>query len=162
MAASSCSRLDTQPVGEREQEVLGGEVLVGELRPLLVGGVEDLLQLAAHARLAAVGLGQLADGLVGGVAHASGARPTALEDRQDDALLLAQERRQQVVGGDLGVVLGLGRVDGAADRLLGLLGPAVRVEGHLSRAYVPTPKLTTTPQVFYVCNMAPTSEPGIG
>ena len=67
---------------------------------------------------------------------------------QDDALLLPEQRGEQVVGRDLGVALGLGRVDGAADRLLGLLGPAVRVEGHRRRAYVHTPKLTTSASSF--------------
>ena len=122
--------LDAEAVGEGEQEVLGGEVLVGELGPLRVGGVDHLLELAADAGLAAVGLGQLADGVVGRVAHGERREADALEDREDDALLLAQQRGEQVVGGDLGVALGLGRVDGAADRLLGLLGPAVRVERH--------------------------------
>ena len=128
--------------------MFGGEVLVGELRSLLVGGVEDLLQLAAHARLAPVGLRQLADGVVGGVAHRERREAEALDDREDDALVLPEERRQQVVGSDLGVVLGLGHVDGAADRLLGLLGPTVRVESHRRRAYVHAPKLTTSASGF--------------
>ena len=48
-----------------------------------------------------------------------------------------------MVGGDLRVALGLGRVDGLADRLLGLLGPAVRVERHGDRVPVPTPEVVT-------------------
>ena len=113
IAASSCSRVDAEAVGQRQQEVLGGEVLVVEVGALRVGRVEHLLELAADAGLAAVGLGQLADGVVGGVPHRERGQADALEDRQDDALLLAQQRGEQVVGGDLGVALGLGRLDGA-------------------------------------------------
>ena len=113
IAASSCSRVDAEAVGQRQEQVLGRQVLVVQLGPLRVGRVDDLLELAGHAGLAAVRLRQLADGVVGRVAHRERGQPDALQDRQHDALLLAQQRGEQVVGGDLGVALGLGHLDGA-------------------------------------------------
>ena len=48
--------LDAEPVDQRQEEVLGRQVLVVELGPLRVGRVHDLLELAGQAGLAAVGL----------------------------------------------------------------------------------------------------------
>ena len=87
-------------------------------------------ELAAQVRArCAVGLGQPLDRLVGRVAHRHGAGPTLSRIGQDHALLLAQEGDQQVVGRDLGVGVGLRRLDGGVDRLLGLERPPVRIEG---------------------------------
>ena len=88
---------DAEAVGQRQEQVLGRQVLVVQLGPLRVGRIHHLLELAGHAGLAAVGLRQLADGVVGRVAHRERRQPDALEDRQDDALLLAQQRGEQVV-----------------------------------------------------------------
>ena len=63
----------------------------------------------------------------------NGVRAHALQDGEDDALLLAQQGCDQVIGGDLRVGLRLRRLDGAVDGFLGLLGPAVGVEGHEPR-----------------------------
>ena len=60
---------DPEAVGQRQQEVLRGQVLVGEVGALPVRRVDHLLELSADARLPAVGLGQLADGVVGRVPH---------------------------------------------------------------------------------------------
>ena len=54
---------DAELVGQREQQVLGGEVLVGELDPGRVGPVHHGLEVARDARLAAVGLGELVEPL---------------------------------------------------------------------------------------------------
>ena len=81
-------------VGQGQQEVLGREVLVGELAPVLVGRVEERVQLLAHAGVAAVGLGQLVDGLGHLVAHRQRGLADLLQDREDHALLLAEQRRR--------------------------------------------------------------------
>ena len=62
------------------------------------------MQLAAELRVvAAVGLGQRGEGLVDPVAHDERGQADLLEHREDDALLLAEQGGQQVVGRDLGV-----------------------------------------------------------
>ena len=85
-------------------------------------------QLAAHAGVAAVGLGQALDRGFGLGAHLVGRLAHLGQDREHDALVLAQERDQQVVGRDLGVGVGPRRLDGVVQRLLGLEGPAIRIE----------------------------------
>ena len=135
--------LDPQSVDERKQEVLGGEVLVMEVGPFGVRGIDHLLELPGQPGLAPIGLRQLGHGVVGCVADGEGCQPHALEDREDDALLLAEQRGKQVVGGDLGVARGLGRLDGRTHRLLGLLGPAIGVERHWNNGTFPLRKVDT-------------------
>ena len=61
---------DAEALVHGQQQVLDGEEVVAQVLLELLGGVEDVVELAAEARLvAAVGLGQLGDGLVGLVAH---------------------------------------------------------------------------------------------
>ena len=124
---------DAEPVGQRKQQVLGGHVLVGQLGAGGVGVVDDLAELARQAGLAAIGAGQLGQGLVDLVAQRQGLLAQPLQHGQDDALALAEERGQQVVGGDLGVGGLLGRVDGRAEGLLDLERPAVGIEHHSAR-----------------------------
>ena len=88
------------------------------------------VELLAHARVAAVGLGQLVDRLGHLVAHRQRGLAGLLQDREDDALLLAEQGAEQVVGRDLGVAVGTGVVDGRVEGLLGLQRPAVRIERH--------------------------------
>jgi hypothetical protein len=132
-AVSSSSRSSAQVGGEGEQEVLGGEVLVAQVGPGPVGHVHGGLEVPAQAGLAAVGPGQLVHGLVGRVAQRHHVGADLGQHGQDDAVVLAQQGGQQVVGGDLGVAVRLGRLDGRGERLLGLAGPAVRIERHGAR-----------------------------
>ena len=103
--------LDPDAVGEGEEEVLGGQVLVVQVGAGGVGVVDHGLELARQAGLAAVGLGELGDGVRGRVAQLERRLAEPLEDGEDDALLLAEQGGEQVVGGDLRVALGLGRVE---------------------------------------------------
>ena len=121
-----------------EQEVLGGEVLVAELGALAVGVVEGGLQGPGEPDLRAVGLGERGDGVVGGVAQRQGLLAHLGEHRQHDALVLAEEGGQQVIGGDLGVRAAPGQLGGGVERLLGLDRPAVRIQRHSGGQPTPT------------------------
>jgi hypothetical protein len=86
--------------GQREQDVLGGDVLVLELAHLVLGGVEDLDELAGGAG----GLAARPHGRHGGQrsvqAGADELRVDAelRQHRRDDAALLVEQREQQVLG----------------------------------------------------------------
>ncbi len=95
--------LDVEAVDEGQQQVLGGEVLIVELSPLAIGAVHDLLEVTRHPRFAPIGLGEGGDGVVSGVANGERGQTHPLQDRQDDALLLAQQGGQEVIRGDLRV-----------------------------------------------------------
>ena len=110
--------------------MLGGEVLVGELGPGPIRGLERLGEGLRHARLAAVGTRQGGDRLHEPVAQRQQVGPDALEDRHHHAVLLGDERGQQVVGGDLGIRPAACQLGGRGERLLGLQCPAVRIERH--------------------------------
>ena len=93
--------------------------------------VEDGVELAAEARLvAAVGLGQPGDGLVGAVADHQRRLAEAGEDGGHDRVVLAGQGGEEVVGRELGVGVALGQIDGRADRFLRLQRPLRGVEGH--------------------------------
>ena len=132
---------DAELLGEAEQEVLDGEVLVTELGLGRLCGGHHRRQLARQPRFgSAVGLGELGHGLVGGVADPPVVDADLLENRQGDAAVgLAQDGGQEVVGGHLGVVERLGLLDRSGERLLGLQGPLVRVERHVD-SLLPTQK----------------------
>jgi hypothetical protein len=119
-----------QPVGQGQQQVLGGEVLVTEGLALVVTPLQHLAQVAAELGVGAVGLGQGGQRLLHPVAQLERGPPHLLEDGQDHALGLAQQGGEQVVGGDLGVVGGLRRGHRVVDRVLGLERPPVGVEDH--------------------------------
>ncbi len=120
-------------LGHREEDVLGGEVVVAEVAPLAVGRLEHLIgvgrELGGLGRLP-VDLRQLGDGLVDPVERRLGRDAETLEHREHDALGLAEERREQVLGRHLGVVAltrqGLRGLEGLA----GLPGELVGVERH--------------------------------
>ena len=126
-AASSSSRCDAEPVGQREQQVLGRQVLVAQLVALGVGA-RRARSLSSRPRRDSppYALGSSATASSAALRSTSGAMPTFCEDRQHDALVLAQQGGEQVVGGDLGVAVRLRRVDRGGEGLLGLEGPAVR------------------------------------
>ena len=71
-------------------------------------------------------------GLAGPVAQRQGRHPDLPEDGQHDAFGLAQQSGHEVVGGDLGMGLGPGLLDGGLHGLLRAQGPAVRIERHVS------------------------------
>jgi hypothetical protein len=136
--------VDADAVGEREQQVFGRQVLVTHVDPGAVAVVEHGLELTRQAGLATEGLWQARHRLVGGVADAQRWATQPVEDGEDHTLLLAQQRRQQVVRGHLGIAVLLGRVDGGRERLLGLQRPAVRIQRHAVSLTPIPPKLIVT------------------
>ena len=100
---------------------------------LAVGGVEEVPGVAAQLGLGpAVGLGQPCHPLLGLAAQRRRRDAGPLEDGEHDAVLLAQQGQQDVVGRDLGVAAGAGQLEGGRQRLLGLDRPAVGVQRHVS------------------------------
>ena len=82
------------PVGHGEQQVLGGQVVVVELRPLAVGRLQRVAGGAGELRLgAAVGLRQPRQCLVDAIAHGERRQPELLEHGKDDTFLLARAAR---------------------------------------------------------------------
>ena len=117
-------------LGQGQEQVLGGDVVVLEPVGLLLRRGQDVVGGPVHAQLGAgragepVQLGQQ-DLLEPGQLHAE-----LLQQRVDDAVGLRGQPGQQVQGQDLGVVVLLGELLSAGHRLLSLDGQLV--ETHLS------------------------------
>ena len=108
-----------------------GQVVVLEVLLVLLRVRDLVVQLLRHARLvAAVGVGEAGDGLVGRVAHHQRCLAELREDGRDDGSLLAHHRRQNVIRCELGVGARLRVVDRRGERLLGLVSPLLRIERH--------------------------------
>ena len=108
-------------LGEREQEVLGGDVLVAELAGLALGGAQDVEQLARGRGLAGAGGdgGQAVQRAADLAADGGRIGADLAQDGADDPLLLVEQGEQQVLRRRLGVA----PIGGQPDRLLeGLLG----------------------------------------
>ena len=122
----------TGPVGQGQEEMLDREVVVAHVLPGRVGVVQDVAQLPGHLGLGApVGLGQGTEPLVDLLGQRRRLYPGPSQDGDGQALGLGQQGGQQVLGGDLGVILGPGQLRGGGECLLGLDRPAVGVDGHL-------------------------------
>ena len=113
--------------GQREQDVLGRDVLVAELAGLALGEAQDVHQLAAGGRL--VGAGgdrrELVERRVELGADRLRAGAELAQDGPDDALGLFEQRDEQVLGLGLGVLAGGRDRDGGLQCLLGLDREAV-------------------------------------
>ena len=113
--------------GEREQQVLGGDVLVLETAHLLLALAQDAHELARRAGGLAPG-GQRRHRVEQGVdLAAQGARVGAElgEHRHDDAAVLLEQHAEQVLGRHLWVAAALGELAGRGDGLLGLDGESI-------------------------------------
>ena len=115
---------------QREQEVLGGDVLVLEPRHLVEGGHEHVAERVADGRLAAA---ELLRARLELALEPRGQRLRgdleALQQRGHQAVLLAQQGEQQVLGLDPGVLHGGGRLLGGLQGLLGAFGEAIKSHG---------------------------------
>ena len=132
---------DVEAVGEGEQQVLDGEVVVPEFLAGPVGGVDGLGELAVHAGLVAtLGAGQPVDGLLGSLPDHGGRLAEFGEQGGDDGALLGGDRHEDVVGGQFGVGEGAGLIDGRGEGLLCLDRPGLGVDCHEVR-------LSTYPKV---------------
>ena len=90
----------------REQEQLGGDVLVAALLRFLVGDVEQLRELArdVHFARGAFDLGQARDGVGKTLLQRSGIAAGLGDQADDAAVLLLEQRREQVLRLDVLVV----------------------------------------------------------
>ena len=80
---------DAETVGEGEEEVLDGEVLVAHLLAGGIGALEGVVELAAEGRLGgAVGLRDPGEGIGDAIADREGSNPEAVEDRDRHAAVL--------------------------------------------------------------------------
>ena len=120
-------------LGERQQQVLGGDVVVLEVLGFLAGAVKHLGQRVRHAgRGPTRDLGQLGDSGVGTVQQFLHAHARAFQHRQDDALAVFQQRRKQMHGQDFRVAVLSGSGRGGLDRLLRFSGQFFPLECHTS------------------------------
>jgi hypothetical protein len=110
------------------KQVLGRHVLVAECLRLVLGFIEDLIELARQRRLR-VGLFRISLDLAGDLLAQPGhIRAELLQDGNDDALLLIEERAEQVEILDDGVSVLASGVDGFVQRLAGLYGELLRID----------------------------------
>ena len=120
-------------VGHREQQVLGRQVLVVELLPLLVGRFEHAERGGREPRVAngrPRDLRKLRELLVDPTTDRADVDTDPLEHAGHDAFRLVEQGAQHVLGRDLGVAgVAAQRLRGA-DRFLRLARELVRVECH--------------------------------
>ncbi|CAM5676624.1 hypothetical protein SGRIM119S_02326 [Streptomyces griseorubiginosus] len=131
-------------LGQGEQEVLHGHVLVLEAFGLPLGGVEQAGQALGDEDLAGgrAGTGDFrAAGEVPLHGRAQLLRPGAglLQQAGDQTVLLIEKREQQVLPVDLGLPQADGHALGLLEGFLGLLGETVHVHGGVS-LLVPRPR----------------------
>ena len=122
-------------LAHRQEQVLGGQVVVGERGALGVGRLEDAVPLGRELGLLgrlAVDLGQRRQGVVDPGAQRGARHADPLQHREDHALRLCHQRGEEVLGGDLRVALLARERLGGAERLARLAGQLVGVERHTS------------------------------
>ena len=123
---------DAEAVVHRQQQVLDGEEVVLQVLAVLLGVLDDVVELPVHPRLvAAVRLGQLGDRLVGLVAHHQrGLAELGEHGRARSCRPGASCAPSTWSGVSSGLRQRLGLVDGRGERLLGLERPLLRVDRH--------------------------------
>ena len=89
-------RLRAFDIGECEKEMLGGDVLVAQLLGLVLGAIEDLIELAREIGLRAALLRVPRDFPLHAFAKRGDAGAKLLENRDNDALLLVEQRGEKM------------------------------------------------------------------
>jgi hypothetical protein len=120
-------------LGQREQEVLRGDVLVLEAGQLAFRGAQDGQQLAGSGRLVLGAGAHGRQGVEGGVdvgAHVLGPGLDPAQHGRDDRFRLVEEHGEEVLRQDFGVTAARRQPDGDVEGLSGLLGEAL--SSHLS------------------------------
>jgi hypothetical protein len=113
--------VDLRVVGQREQEMLGRDVLVAEAARLLLRVLEDLGRDPVDRRRGHVLAGDLRGGverLVRASADADHVHARVLEHGHDDAALLLEQGGEQVVRARLRVLARGGKALSGRERLL--------------------------------------------
>src|SRR5262249_17462988 len=126
-------------VREREQEQLGGDELVAALLCLLVGEVEERVQLARDLNLTAMALdlGQSRDRLTHGVAKARNVDAGARKQRGAAPVVLREQRREHVQRLDELLVVADGDALGVGEGPLELGGELVQAHRRASGGFAP-------------------------
>jgi hypothetical protein len=122
------SDVDPRVVGEGEQQVLGGDVLVTEATGLVVGLVERLggrVARGGHLGDVAAGGRNRVERFVGGTPHALRIGAGRAQYGHDDAALLLEQGDEQMLTFELRVAASAGDALGGGERLLGLDGEAI-------------------------------------
>ncbi len=113
-------------LGQGEQQMLGGDVLVAHPLGFLFRPVEDAIHLAAERRLRPAGLGgEPGDLALGRLPQAGDVESRLLEQRLNHPLVLRQQGEKQVGIVDDRVAAAACRFTGVAEGFLGLDGQAV-------------------------------------
>jgi hypothetical protein len=113
-------------VGERDEQVLGAHVLVAEGLGLLLGLVEDRAQFACEVGLGVGLLGVARDLALERLRERRDRDTHLLQDGDDDALILREERGEEVRVVDQRVAVATRVADGVGEGFLGLHGQAIR------------------------------------
>src|SRR5262249_42224998 len=117
-------------LGEGDEEVLAGDVLVLELLRLVLGLVDILEQpLAEPASVAALDLGKALEGLVDPALHQARVGADPAEESLGHALLLGEQRLREVLGLDLGGAHAARKGLRSLEGLLGLQGELFDAHG---------------------------------
>jgi hypothetical protein len=120
-------------VGDRDEEVLGADVVVLHAAGLGLGGAGDFVQTRREAGLgAAVRRRDLPEQLAAGARHGRGVGVHLTEQLRDDALALLDECDEDVLRFDLRVVVLPRELDGLRNRFACFLGVLVDVHGVVS------------------------------
>ena len=115
---------------QREQEMLGGEVLVGEVLAHLIGFVEDVAEGPAELGLGAIGVGQFVEDEFGLVARGDDVDLDPVQERKDNPLFLAEQGEQQVFRNDLRVRSGPTEFGGCREGFGCFERPTIGIERH--------------------------------
>jgi len=121
-------------LGERQKQVLGGDVLVLEVAHLLLALAQHADELARRTGGLAA-LGHRRQRVEVGVDLGAQRADVGSELRQhgrDHAALLLEQHAQQVLGRHLRVVAALGELAGRRDGLLGLDGESISLHEEIS------------------------------
>ena len=115
--------------GQAVEQVLGGDVFVVHLggQVLRDGDGRDRFPAQLRCRVGAAGAGQPVDEALGLGPDGRGINSDRFEQRCGDAVVLRQQRHQQMGGGDLRVACGGCRLQRRRQRRLGLRGRVERV-----------------------------------
>ena len=144
--------VDLRIGGERQQQVLGRDVLVAHPAGRLLGALEQVDQRAmprAGAEEASpVTVGSASSGLVGAPAHALGVGAGAAQHRNHDASLLLEQGEQQVRGSDLGIAARAGKPLRGSEGLLGLDCEAISL--HRKSKWLYSRSWRVRPRVFAI------------
>ena len=115
-------------VGQREQQVFGGDVFVAKHLGFSLGGIDDLREFAAERGLRVALRGVARSFLCGGGPHAADICPDTLQHGNHDPLVLGEQRQQEMQIVDEGIAAFTRERDGFVQRFRALHGETVGID----------------------------------